>query len=190
MKYVKSCLNYTGGKYRLLKQILPLFPENINTFLDIFCGGANVGLNVNANSIICNDINAPLIQLFNYIKDNDYNIIFQEIKDIIHQYSLSESDLYGYDYYGCDSSKGLGKFNKINYTKLRDDFNSGNIYNWNKCSILVFSSSYCVASLYICSFISNFSTKSKIICGADIKFHPPIKKNKLRYILMFVVINS
>ena len=134
MKYIKSCLNYTGGKYRLLKQILPFFPDNINTFLDIFCGGANVALNVNANSIICNDINAPLIQLFNYIKDNDYDIIFQEIKDIIQQYSLSESDLHGYDYYGCDSSKGLGKYNKANYTTLRDDFNSGNIHNWNKCS--------------------------------------------------------
>ena len=134
MKYIKSCLNYTGGKYRLLKQILPFFPDNINTFLDIFCGGANVALNVNANSIICNDINSPLIQLFNYIKTTDYDIIFQEIKDIIHQYSLSESDLHGYEHYGCDSSKGLGKYNKTHYTNLRDDFNSNNIYNWNTCS--------------------------------------------------------
>ena len=134
MKYVKSCLNYTGGKYRLLKQILPYFPNNINTFLDIFCGGANVALNVNANSIICNDINAPLINLFNYMKTTDYDIIFQEVKDIIHQYSLSESDLHGYESYACNSSKGLGKYNKANYTALRDDFNSGNLYDRNECS--------------------------------------------------------
>lgn len=134
MKYVKSCLNYTGGKYRLLKQILPYFPNNINTFLDIFCGGANVALNVNANSIICNDINSPLIKLFNYMKATDYDFIFQEVKDIIHQYSLSESDLHGYDYYDCNSSKGLGKYNKVNYTALRDDFNSGILYNRNECS--------------------------------------------------------
>ena len=134
MKYVKSCLNYTGGKYRLLKQILPYFPNNINTFLDIFCGGANVALNVNANSILCNDINAPLIKLFNYMKATDYEVIFQEVKDIIHQYSLSESDLYGYGYYNCNSSKGLGKYNKVNYTNLRDDFNSNKLYNRNECS--------------------------------------------------------
>ena len=28
---IKSCWNYTGGKYKLLPQILPLFPDNINT---------------------------------------------------------------------------------------------------------------------------------------------------------------
>ena len=48
MKYVKSCLNYTGGKYKLLPQIIPLFPEDINMFVDLFCGGCNVGINVNA----------------------------------------------------------------------------------------------------------------------------------------------
>lgn len=134
MKYVKSCLNYTGGKYRLLKQILPFFPNNINTFFDIFCGGANVALNVNASSIICNDINTPLIQLFNYMKNTDYDIIFHEVKDIIRQYSLSESDVYGYDFYGCNSSNGLDKYNKINYSKLRKDFNSNILHNKNKCS--------------------------------------------------------
>lgn len=134
MKYIKSCLNYTGGKYRLLKQILPFFPNNINTFLDIFCGGANVALNVNAKSILCNDNNTPLINLFNYIKNVNYDIFFQEIKDIIQKYSLSESDIYGYDYYGCNSSKGLGKYNKLNYMALRDDFNTNNLENINKCS--------------------------------------------------------
>lgn len=134
MKYIKSCLNYTGGKYRLLKQILPLFPNNINTFLDIFCGGANVALNVNANFIICNDINKPLIDLFNYIKNNDYDDIYNEIKTIIHRYSLSETDLHGYEYYNCNSSDGVSKYNKINYMNLRDDFNTNNIYNLHKCS--------------------------------------------------------
>lgn len=37
--YIKSPLNYIGGKYRLLKQILPLFPANIDTFVDLFSGG-------------------------------------------------------------------------------------------------------------------------------------------------------
>jgi len=35
-EYILSPLNFTGGKYKLLPQILPLFPEKINTFVDIF----------------------------------------------------------------------------------------------------------------------------------------------------------
>ena len=44
--YVKSPLNYIGGKYKLLPEILPLFPENIGNFVDLFGGGFNVGANV------------------------------------------------------------------------------------------------------------------------------------------------
>lgn len=37
--YIQSPLNYTGGKYKLLKQIVPLFPTNIDIFVDLFGGG-------------------------------------------------------------------------------------------------------------------------------------------------------
>ena len=38
--YIKSPLNYVGGKYKLLNEIIPLFPNDINTFVDLFGGGA------------------------------------------------------------------------------------------------------------------------------------------------------
>ncbi len=37
-EYIKSPLNYTGGKYKLLPQIIPIFPSDINTFVDLFGG--------------------------------------------------------------------------------------------------------------------------------------------------------
>lgn len=43
---IKSPLNYTGGKYKLLPQILSFFPEKVPLFIDLFCGGGNVGINV------------------------------------------------------------------------------------------------------------------------------------------------
>ena len=43
---IQSPLNYTGGKYKLLPQILPLFPKEIDCFVDLFCGGCNVGINI------------------------------------------------------------------------------------------------------------------------------------------------
>ena len=133
MKYVKSCLNYTGGKYRLLDQLLPLFPKNIGTFVDLLCGGANVALNVDADKTICNDINQPLINLFNFIKSSDLDFLFDSIFSIIDKYELSKSEEYGYDYYNCNSSKGLGKYNKNNYMRLRADFNSNKSLEFDKC---------------------------------------------------------
>ena len=61
---IQSPLNYTGGKFKLLPQILPLFPKNIDIFVDLFCGGANVGVNVKSNKTILNDTNDNLTLLF------------------------------------------------------------------------------------------------------------------------------
>ena len=41
---IKSPLNYTGGKFKLLPQILPLFPNDINRFIDLFGGGGGYSL--------------------------------------------------------------------------------------------------------------------------------------------------
>ena len=54
-RFIASPLNYVGGKYRLLTQLFPLFPKDINIALDLFCGGANVGINMSAREIILND---------------------------------------------------------------------------------------------------------------------------------------
>lgn len=123
---IKSPLNYTGGKYKLLSQILPLFPNNIDIFYDLFAGGSEVGINVKANKIISNDIETVVINLLNYFKIETYNNIINNIEQIIHKYNLSESNKYGYEYYGCNSNDGLSKYNKERYLKLRKDYNNGN----------------------------------------------------------------
>ena len=38
--FTVSPLNYIGGKARILDQLLPVFPEHISTFADLFCGDA------------------------------------------------------------------------------------------------------------------------------------------------------
>lgn len=48
IEIIKSPLNFTGGKYKLLPQLIPIFPDKIETFVDIFCGGCNVALNISA----------------------------------------------------------------------------------------------------------------------------------------------
>ena len=122
--FVKSPLNYTGGKTRLLPQILPLFPSKIDTFVDLFCGGANVGINIDADHIVYNDYNGSVIGLLELFSKYDYDTISGEVEKIIKRYGLSESSTYRYKHYGCESRDGLCSFNKLPYLDLRRDFNA------------------------------------------------------------------
>ena len=90
--FIKSPLNYIGGKYRLLNQILPLFPENINTFVDLFSGGANVGINVPANKHIFNDMNIKINDMFRYFNSIDSKTAVNQVKARINQYNLSKTN--------------------------------------------------------------------------------------------------
>ncbi len=120
---IQSPLNYTGGKYKLLPQILPLFPKDINIFVDLFCGGCNVGLNIDSNRVIYNDLNENLLYLYNTFKNLDKESVLEWIYEIIQKYNLSLVSEHGYDYYECESSKGLGDYNRDKFLKLRADFN-------------------------------------------------------------------
>ncbi|HFL2571589.1 TPA: DNA adenine methylase [Clostridioides difficile] len=104
-KLIKSPLNYIGGKYKLLPQILPLFPKKIDTFIDLFCGGFNVGINVNANKIIGNDLCKEVIQIYKGIQTEGHKNSLKLIKEQIDKYDLS-------------------KFNEEGYKKIRNYYNT------------------------------------------------------------------
>lgn len=96
LKIIKSPLNYIGGKSKLLEQILPLFPKEINIFVDLFAGGCNVGLNVKADKIICNDNLKFLIEMYQQFQQNNLNDILQHIENQIYTYELSLLNEEGY----------------------------------------------------------------------------------------------
>ena len=122
--FIQSPLNYTGGKYKLLKQILPNFPNEIDTFVDLFCGGCNVGINIEAKKVVYNDLNKNLLYLYNTFKNLDKETMFYWIYHIIKKYNLSLVSKHGYSFYNCESSKGLGDYNRNGFLKLRADFNN------------------------------------------------------------------
>ncbi|MCL2386859.1 MAG: Dam family site-specific DNA-(adenine-N6)-methyltransferase [Defluviitaleaceae bacterium] len=95
-KYLKSPLNYIGGKYKLLPQILPLFPPQINTFVDLFAGGCNVGINVPANHVICNDLNTKIIDMYGSFLALDTDEVIQRIKSRIAEFNLSKTNEQGF----------------------------------------------------------------------------------------------
>jgi DNA adenine methylase Dam len=102
---VKSPLNFTGGKFKLLPQILPLFPDKIETFVDLFCGGLDVSLNIEAKNIISNDIILPMVNMYKYLKNTDSQVILNDIDENIINYNLTKENLEG-------------------FIKLRNDYNN------------------------------------------------------------------
>ena len=87
--YIKSPMNYTGGKYKLLPQILPLFPTEINTFVDLFTGGGNIAVNVNANKIIANDFEPHIIDIYKTFQKYEIEELIKTIELAIQRFGLT-----------------------------------------------------------------------------------------------------
>ena len=79
---IPSALNYTGGKYKLLSQILPLFPKDADQVVDLFCGGCNVVINVDCNTVLFNDSNEYLMGLLDTFRRLTKEEIFDWIYNI------------------------------------------------------------------------------------------------------------
>ncbi|MEI0605639.1 Dam family site-specific DNA-(adenine-N6)-methyltransferase [Brachyspira pulli] len=95
--FVKSPLNYIGGKYKILNQIVPMFPNDINNFIDLFTGGGNVAVNVKAQKIFMNDNLIYLIDLYKLFYELKYNKVLEYIYNRIEEYQLSDDNVYGYN---------------------------------------------------------------------------------------------
>lgn len=152
---LKSPLNYTGSKKKLLDRILPVFPKDIDNFVDLFAGGLNVGINVNANTIYVNDRITYIIELYELFRSTNTDDLLQEIYSFIKEYQLDQN-----------SSEG--------YYRLRNDFNA------TKKPILLF-----ILGCYCFSFQIRFnnSMEFNMPYGKEKhKFNASIEKNLLYFV--------
>lgn len=122
--YILSPLNYMGGKGRILSQLLPLLPRDTDTFVDLFCGGCNVGINARSESVAYNDALPELIGLLHTFQRLGAEEIIGGVHSLVKQYGLTDSTANGYAYYGCESGTGLASKNREPFTRMRADFNS------------------------------------------------------------------
>ena len=95
-KQSKSPLNYIGGKYKLLPQLLPLFPGEIDKFVDLFCGGCNVGINANAKNVHFNDNLFFLIEMYKAFQEKTLEDTISHIEKRIDEFDLSLTNEAGY----------------------------------------------------------------------------------------------
>ena len=104
VKY-ESPLNYAGGKSKIIAEIKENLPKNFDSFIDMFGGGFNVGINIDSDKIVYNDIN--------YL-----------VKDIVESFLIH--DTYEYLTYidGTIRKFGLEKTNSETYVRARNYYNS------------------------------------------------------------------
>ena len=128
MELIKSPLNYTGNKFRILEQLLKYFPNNIDFMIDLFCGGATVGLNTPCNKVAFVDKDPRIINLLSFLSKKDFKILLSDLEKLTQKFYLSNSFRNGYALYRSYSknksdNNGLKEFNKRGYYILRETYN-------------------------------------------------------------------
>lgn len=126
--YARSPFFYVGDKIKIIPQLMDNFPHTINKFIEPFCGGGTVFLNVKAKKYLVNDIDSYIIELHKFLNsfalepDKFWNIC----NGLISKYRLSASYLntkipeklrleYPKTYFA--------EYNKIAYKQMREDYN-------------------------------------------------------------------
>ena len=88
-KYLESPIFYMGNKYKLLKQLIPLFPYKCKTFLDLFGGSCVVSMNYKGTEkTIYNEINKNIVDLVLMFKENDVEELDKYFNDKIKEYNI------------------------------------------------------------------------------------------------------
>lgn len=122
MDFIKSPLNYTGGKFKLLPKIMPLFYK-AETFIDLFGGGGNVGINSNSEKIIINDREKVVIDFFKKIQKLSIEDVLESIEGYIENYDLSKVNQEGFLKIRKDYNTSTEKDPLMFYTMLMYSFN-------------------------------------------------------------------
>jgi len=87
-----SPLNYIGSKTRMLPTLLEQFPKDIDTFIDAFGGGFNVGINSQAKNIIYNDYNHIVSELIASFRQLDTYQFIMFVNRFIKKYGLEKEN--------------------------------------------------------------------------------------------------
>lgn len=126
---IRSPFFYVGDKYKLMPQLINIFPKSIDRLVEPFCGGGSVFLNAQAKTYLANDNNKWMIKLHNFLVKESHNRdrFFKKLFSQIKVYGLSAS------YLGIFAPEELkkkyvktyyAKYNKEAYAKLKADFNN------------------------------------------------------------------
>ena len=131
-KQYQPFIKWVGGKRGLLEQILPLFPKKFNNYYEPFVGGGAVffelfskGLLKN-KKIILSDINSELVNSYNIVKNNPFELIAK-----LEKYKEQHSKEFYY---------------QIRELDRKEDYN--NLSNLEKATRFIYLNKTCFNGLY------------------------------------------
>lgn len=76
-KPIRPFLQWVGGKYNILKNIVSEFPPNKIRLVEPFVGAGALSLNTNFNNNIINDINSDLMSTWYFVRDFPHKLIHE-----------------------------------------------------------------------------------------------------------------
>jgi DNA adenine methylase len=128
MTFKRSPFFYVGDKFKLLDQLIPLFPKGIDTYYEPFLGGGSVALNVKANEYRLGDKNEELIGMHRILASySDSESLLKDIQNRLDAFGISSS------FFGADIDPALkleypktyfAVRNRDSYMSLRSAYNS------------------------------------------------------------------
>lgn len=89
-EYIYSPMYYSGSKNRLLYWLIPLFPKNISTFYDLFCGGLSVSVNVRAEKYVASDVSPFVINLYRAMQEAGSVGFMAKMDSYIQEYHVDD----------------------------------------------------------------------------------------------------
>ena len=132
-KIVRSPIFYMGNKYKLLKQLIPLFPQKCNTFIDLFGGSGVVSMNYKGTEkTIYNEFNDNVINLVKMVVNNEPKELDKYWKQKIKKYDLEQCSIKAKDRV---SKIGYDR-RKDKFEKLRNDYNNSTNRNYKDLFLL------------------------------------------------------
>lgn len=112
-----------GNKIKLVKRgLVNLFPQNINTFVDLFCGSGVVSMNTNAQHYILNDRDVNVVKLHEMFHRVDAHEIIRAVETFAKQFNM-EWGAGSFDSRSRKFDSGVFEQHKLNYNKLKDFYN-------------------------------------------------------------------
>ena len=113
MKYLESPIPYMGNKYKLLKQLIPLFPAECNIFFDMFGGSGVVSMNYHGETgTIYNEFNYNIYMLAQLFKNTNPDELDVYFDNKISTYGLERCSI-----------KAKDRVNRSGYERRKDSFN-------------------------------------------------------------------
>lgn len=166
MIFLESPIFYMGNKYKLLKQLIPLFPKECNTFLDLFGGSGVVSMNYKGKEkTIYNEFNENIVELVKMIVYNEPASLDNYFKNKINEYNLETCSI-----------KASDRINRTGYerrketfNKLRSDYNLSDKRDYKDLFLLA-----CYSINHLIRF--NIKNEFNASSGADSYNHKNYKK--------------